>query len=72
MKFSELESLVQDYLNACYSPTRMSVHFGCDCGCGGDTYTTESWDAEEQAAQEAIDAMRIWCYNNGVEWDGIE
>lgn len=26
-----------------WSPDRMEVHFGCDCGCGGDSYTIESW-----------------------------
>jgi len=27
-------------------PSCLEVHFGCDCGCGGDFYTPEDWDAE--------------------------
>lgn len=72
MKFSELETLLEAYQYACWSPTRMSVSFGCDCGCGGDRYTKETWAAEEKHAQEAIDKMKEWCYNMGITYDGIE
>lgn len=70
MKFTELKELIHNYEQALWSPTRMNVHFGCDCGCGGDTYTTESWDAEEARADEDIYKMKEWCYNNNIEWDG--
>jgi hypothetical protein len=72
MKFSELKELFDNYEQARWSPSRMHVNFGCDCGCGGDFYTQESWDAEEAQADKDIYKMKEWCYNNGVEWDGVE
>ena len=32
---------------------RQSVRFGCDCGCGGDSYTGEEWDEMCDQADEA-------------------
>ena len=26
------------------SDLSIGVKYGCDCGCGGDSYTAESWD----------------------------
>ena len=72
MKFSELNVIFMNYDTARWSPTRSSIRFGCDCGCGGDQYTKESWDEEELQAQKSIDTMTEWCYNNNIEWDGVE
>jgi len=72
MKLSELHQLFLAYDNASWSPSRMSVKFGCDCGCGGDNYTAESWDAEEKEAEEAIAKMKEFCKEFGIEYDGIE
>lgn len=44
MKASELYSVIQDFENYYLHSDLMSeVRFGCDCGCGGDSYTTEQW-----------------------------
>ena len=72
MKFSELVTLFQDYENAMYSPSRSEVKFGCDCGCGGDSYTSESWDEEEQYAADSIVKMKEFCTKHGIYYDGIE
>lgn len=72
MKFTELLKLVDEYESARYSPSRTEVHFGCDCGCGGDYYTIESWKAEEQEATDAIEKMKQWCIDNNIEYDGCE
>ena len=72
MKFSELVTLFQDYENALYSPSRSEVKFGCDCGCGGDSYTAESWDEEEQYAADSIVKMKEFCTKYGIYYDGIE
>lgn len=72
MKFSELKELFYNYEQARWSPTRMNVHFGCDCGCGGDTYTQESWDAKEEEAHHHINIMKAWCDAYDIEWDGEE
>lgn len=72
MKFSEVEAIVRAYDDALWSPTRMHVQLGCGCGCGGDRYTLESWNAEEQAADEAIEAAKKFCQDLGIEYDGGE
>lgn len=72
MKLSELEILFMDYDQAKWSPDRMGVHFGCDCGCGGDSYTPEQWDNEIAAADVYIMKMKKFCEEYGIEYDGIE
>lgn len=72
MTFDDLHKLFQAYEEATWSPTRTHVVFGCDCGCGGDSYSREQWDAEELQAQEAIDNMKALCIIMGVEYNGIE
>jgi len=72
MKFSELEDLLYEYTNAMCSPSRMHVNFGCDCGCGGDSYTVESWDEAERSAEETIQKVKDFCQKNNIEYDGID
>lgn len=72
MKFSELNVIFMNYDTARWSPTRSSIRFGCDCGCGGDRYTKESWDEEEAIAAHSIATMKEWCIHNNIEWDGVE
>lgn len=71
MQFSELLEIVQDYEQALCSPSRMQVRFGCDCGCGGDSYTAESWDAEEESAEKSIEKAKEFCTKYGIDYDGI-
>lgn len=71
MNFSKLEELFCDYDEAKWSPSRMQVHFGCDCGCGGDSYTEERWDVAEDEANKAITKMISFCNDYGIEYDGI-
>jgi len=54
MKFDELMNLVMDIRD---DPARCEVHFGCDCGCGGDLYTIQEWDTMCDAANEAKRAL---------------
>ena len=72
MKFSELETIMNNYDSAKWSPRRMDAHFGCDCGCGGDSYTEEEWNAAEDAADLSIITAKIFCTKYGIEYDGIE
>lgn len=72
MKFSDVKYLFYNYEEALRSPTRMNVRFGCDCGCGGDTYTQERWGAEEEQARVNIGIMKAWCDAYDIEWDGDE
>lgn len=70
MKATELYSIVS-YFETYYlhSDLNMEVHFGCDCGCGGDSYTEEQWDAMCKYADEARDEFKTVCENFGIEWD---
>lgn len=70
--FDQLREMFVLYEEALWSPSRTSVRYGCDCGCGGDSYTSERWDMEEQQAQDAIDTLKAFCADIGVEYDGIE
>jgi len=72
MKLSELEKLFAHYESARWSPSRMNVKIGCDCGCGGDMYTAESWRAEEDTADKTIKKMKQFCDKYGIEYDGVE
>lgn len=69
MKFSDLLSMVHAYEYALYSPSRTGVHLNCDCGCGGNNYSKELWDAEEQAADEAIAKAKRFCSTYLIEFD---
>lgn len=55
MKFEDLRTHVD---NIAYRPSACNVRFGCDCGCGGDSYTYEHWSEGEQAADESIVALK--------------
>lgn len=72
MTLSDLIEIFSDYQNALYSPSRSGVKFGCDCGCGGDSYTSRSWDDEEQAAADAIVKMKNFCTEYNIEYNGVE
>jgi hypothetical protein len=72
MKFSELEELFNDYDAAKSSPSRSCVHLGCDCGCGGDSYTIEEFEEEENNADQSIENMKAFCKKHNIEWDGID
>ena len=61
MLFSKLEEMLENYNRAKYSPSRSEVHFGCECGCCGDSYTEDSWQTEENEATEAINKIKNFC-----------
>ena len=68
MKASELQKLFDEhYYND--SPSEMDVHYGCECGCGGDSYTPESWDEAHKKAYESKENLKMALDKLGVEWD---
>lgn len=69
---SDLLELLEGYEDALYAPHLCEIHFGCECGCGGDSYTSESWDAEVDSSNRAIFALRSFLEPLGVEWDLAE
>ena len=55
MTFDELRALV----SAVDDDERQAhVRFGCDCGCGGSSFTAESWDRMCEAADTAREKLR--------------
>lgn len=70
MKASELYNIIQDFRDDyMYSDLMASVRFGCDCGCGGDSYTSEQWEDMCNAADESEAQFKKVCYQLGLEWD---
>lgn len=71
MKWSEVQSLVNHYENAVvYNPLNSGMIVGCDCGCGGDSYTSEELYRLEQAEEETIQRVKEFCKTKGIEYDG--
>lgn len=71
MKLSEIENMFDKYRSAKYSPDRMDIFLGCECGCG-DEYTAESYQEELEIADHAINAMKKLCVDLNIEYDGID
>lgn len=51
------------------SPLATGVHFGCDCGCGGDSYTDEEWDQETEDYCNAIKELDELCEELDIDND---
>lgn len=71
MKLTDLVTLVNEYEQATWSPSRMEVRLGCECGCGGDSYTSESYEEEEQEAERAINRIKHFCIKYNIDYDGV-
>ena len=72
MKFTDILTLVKDYEQALWAPKYMSVRLGCDCGCGGDSYTPEQYDKENADADAAMLKVKEFCTTYGILFDGEE
>jgi hypothetical protein len=72
MKFSDIQEIVYNYESASDSPSRRSVVFGCECGCGGDNFTSKEWNEIEDQADIHILEAKILCTKLGIEYDGVE
>jgi hypothetical protein len=70
MKASELINIVQDYVSSVmYSDAYSDVRFGCDCGCGGDTYNDWTWHLMLEDHDEALKAFLSVCERLNIEDD---
>lgn len=70
MTASEVFRIARDYeYDYLYSPLNTDVKLGCDCGCGGDTYTDEEWEEMIVAYYEADKEFKEFCEQHGIEWD---
>jgi hypothetical protein len=69
MKFSELIDIANEYETYTYSDANCNVIFGCDCGCGGDSYTPESWSKMLYSAEQSKAAIIRFCQKNNIDMD---
>lgn len=69
MTFSELLQFIHNFEEATMTPSSLGVQFGCDCGCGGDTYTKEAWDKAEEASEKAVAEAKDFCTKHGFYYD---
>lgn len=63
MTYDDLKQLVECIED---DESRRSVRFGCDCGCGGDSYTDEDWDI---MVEDSATAQKVLTEELGVTFD---
>lgn len=67
---TEIRDLVYNFEDLyVYSPMMSGVSFGCDCGCGGESFSEASWDNYKKDASDAYFEFRNFCHCNGIIWD---
>jgi hypothetical protein len=71
-KASDLLRAALGYDSAMWAPNYSEVHFGCDCGCGGDGYDPEEWDELCNGADQDVADFYKLCKSSDIEWDLIE
>lgn len=70
MQASKLKELFDNFEIYCLeADCNHEVHYGCDCGCGGDTYDSESWDDMLENSDKAYNALKTALESLGVVWD---
>lgn len=72
MNISEFIEVYENYRQLYLdSDINMEVKFGCDCGCGGDYYTTEQWENMINAANEAKNNLIAFCIKNNIDYSSL-
>lgn len=67
MNLKKLIKLAENYdEHVIYSPLNMYVKFGCDCGCGGDLYTSDEWDKVGELHDVHLAAWEKACDSLGL------
>lgn len=71
MEFRDVIDLVHAYeSDVAEHPSNMGRKFGCDCGCGGDTYSAEDLEELDKAEAETMEAVHAFCIKYGIEYTG--
>lgn len=65
----ELLGICERYSEALRSDVNIGVHFGCDCGCGGDLYALEDFEVMCKEFDEAEQAFKELCEKFGIDFD---
>lgn len=70
MKISEVVELLEEFNGAVvYSDITSEVHYGCDCGCGGNSYDEASWDSMSNAYDSTEEKIKKFCDENNLVYD---
>jgi hypothetical protein len=69
MKASEILLAALGYDSAMWAPNYQEIVYGCDCGCGGDSYDEEEFLELCKQADEDVARFHELCEKIGVEWD---
>ena len=65
----ELLDICERYSDALRSDANCDVHYGCDCGCGGDLYTLDDFELMCKEFDEAEQAFKELCEKLGIDFD---
>ena len=74
MKISEVIDVLDEFnSDVVYSDITSEVHFSCSCGCGGDSYDDESWEAMSNTYDATEKKVEEFCNENNLVYDwGVE
>ena len=74
IKSNELIKIIRNFINYDKTPTENLVHFGCDCGCGGDYYINypEQWTEDHEIVYKYRAELREVLEKLGIEIDTPE
>ena len=69
IKSNELIDAIENFTSYRYTPSDKGVHYGCDCGCGGDFYASnpEYWDEEHEIVYKYRTELREVLEKLGIE-----
>ena len=71
LKMQDLIEVVSRYQHyVINADLNKGVHYGCDCGCGGDDYTSEGWDEMILEYEAAIADMKELCQKLDIVFCG--
>ncbi len=63
MTINDVINIANLYREISYHPMNSEVRFGCDCGCGGDSYSRDKWEelgVELDAMNERLESLCFW------------
>ena len=67
MTINDVVEIANLYAEISYHPINSEVRFGCDCGCGGDSYTEDEWDKESADLVEMKKELDVVCDKFNIE-----
>lgn len=74
IKSNELIDAIENFTSYRYTPSDEGVHYGCDCGCGGDYYSRnpEDWDKAHEIVYKYRVELKDILDKLGIEIDTPE